>query len=144
LLNSLADSSLNFTFCCPFTDNQVRVWHVFDEKKSVMVGKCRSRTGKRLHALSCAINAEGKMIAVGCSDGLIQLFKCTEKIIQPKAQIEKAHAPDSEVSCVVFSRDNRRLLSRASEFGAREGRRLRERFKVERLDTPFLTQPMAR
>jgi uncharacterized protein YeaC (DUF1315 family) len=43
-----------------------------------------------------------------------QLFNCTEKIIMPKAQFYNAHEENSEVTSVAFSRDKRRLISRAS------------------------------
>lgn len=52
---------------------QIRIWNIYEPNKSVAVGKCRSRTGKRLHVLSCTYNSEGKMIAAGCSEGVIQV-----------------------------------------------------------------------
>lgn len=46
---------------------------MYIESKSLAVGKCRSKTGKRLHVLSVAFSPDGKLIAAGCSEGTIQV-----------------------------------------------------------------------
>lgn len=52
-----------------------------------------------------------------CFTCLFQYFSCTEKVVMAKQQVANAHAPESEVSCVLYSRDNKRLYSRASVLG---------------------------
>eukprot|EP00730_Choanoeca_flexa_P018636 TRINITY_DN9073_c0_g1_i1.p1 TRINITY_DN9073_c0_g1~~TRINITY_DN9073_c0_g1_i1.p1 ORF type:complete len:636 (+),score=134.05 TRINITY_DN9073_c0_g1_i1:136-1908(+) len=96
------------------TDSTVRVWDVDDHKKSRLVGKCRSKTGRRVAVNTCQISRDGKLLVAGCEDGAIHLFRVSKTVIRHKTQMQEAHE-GGEVTCVAFARDSDRIVSRGTD-----------------------------
>jgi WD40 repeat protein len=101
-------------------DSTVRIWDtdktlLNNTLKSSLAGKCRTKLGKRAVCVSVAWNKTGELLAVGCEGGSIQTFSVGERTIAPRTQQYDAHAADSTVTCVVFNRKGKKLLSRATD-----------------------------
>lgn len=105
---------LRFATCS--NDGTVRVWSTSDDaKRSVVVGKCRTRRGKRAPVTCLAFSRDGARLAAGCSDGSLQIFSLTTKLMRPLRQLHEAHAEGEAITACVYSRDNSRLVSRSCD-----------------------------
>ena len=76
--------------------------------------KARPQTGGKVSVTSICFSQKGEIIMGGCQDGSLQLWDFRENnLYRPSVFIPFAHAPNSEVTCILGFRDSRRFVSRA-------------------------------
>lgn len=110
---------------------------ILSPAQASICGKCRTKKGKRAALSTVDISADGKLIAVGAEGGSIHTFALGEKHMIPKAQNHTAHAEDSTVTSLKFSRKGK-LLSRGTDGGIAiwDPRRITRGPLVQRKDLP--------
>jgi hypothetical protein len=105
-------------------DGSIRWWNlkgktIFEELCCGEVIKPRNDRAQRVGVTAASISGDGRVIACGCEDGSVQLWNVKppgSKYVRPDGCARTtAHAPGSEVTCVVWSPDGSRLVSRASD-----------------------------
>ncbi|KAJ7356496.1 WD40-repeat-containing domain protein [Mycena albidolilacea] len=86
-------------------DRQVNIWNT-------STGVAETTLYHRGYASSVAFSPDGSLVASGCGDGLIRIWKVSSgKLL---GELDK-HPMDSEVRAVVFSADGRRLFSASAD-----------------------------
>jgi len=71
--------------------------------------------GARTKVTTCAYSHDAKYIAGACADGALHLWKTNSNFVRPDLSIEGAHAKGSETGSIVFSVDDRTLLTRGGD-----------------------------
>ncbi|KAJ1646469.1 hypothetical protein J3B02_000986 [Coemansia erecta] len=103
-------------FITAAADSTVRVWDC--ERSSGQERVILAKTGlrnTRLTISSCAYSADGSLIGMGqVQDGALALWPAIEGKSRPAHQVDKAHAPGSDIS-LVFLPDFQRILTRGTE-----------------------------
>ncbi|CAJ0919204.1 unnamed protein product, partial [Mesorhabditis belari] len=98
-------------------DGTIRFWHLDDFKqitkqinKQRKIIKLKNANGKRAQPQTCALSFDGKLVAAGCGDGSLQVWKNSKIIVSTTYLVRKAH--NGAITCVRFSHDGKRLLTR--------------------------------
>ncbi|CAD5235658.1 unnamed protein product [Bursaphelenchus xylophilus] len=101
-------------------DGTIRLWNTEDFKEVTKVIntqkkviRCRNAGGKRIIPNCCAYSRDGKLIAAGCDDGSIHMWKHGGLYVSTQYQNRKAHT--ATVTCIQFSLDNKKLISRSMD-----------------------------
>ena len=97
------------------TDCTVRLWDINVTKNQKTVIKMRGSNGKKVSPTHCVFNKDSSMIAVVTVDGALSLFPSTGPFVRARKQNKTAHASGTETSCLKFSTDGNRLLSRGAD-----------------------------
>lgn len=120
-------------------DGSIRVWDMWTLAQKTVVKPTLARPG-RVAVTTATYNGDGRLIAGGLKDGMLQLWDVRGKfgtsaavglVPQPKAQVvakqtwsyvsgtgkllRAAHKADCEVTCLCFSLDGLTLLSRSAD-----------------------------
>jgi WD40 repeat protein len=113
----------------------LRIWNIDDYKqithclnKQRHLIKTKNANGKRAIPTSCAYSRDGKMIAAGCDDGSLQIWKYGSLYVRVDdspslgvidacdLQVNTKHlnrsAHKGPITCVAFSPDGKRILTR--------------------------------
>lgn len=96
-------------------DSTIRLWDVNNHRCSASVVKARTVKGQRAPVTTCTWNKDATLVAGGCTDGSIRLWNLASHGFRASLQNDAAHQPQTEVSSLVFSRDNHTLLSRSTD-----------------------------
>ncbi|CAK5028040.1 unnamed protein product [Meloidogyne enterolobii] len=101
-------------------DGTLRIWDINDYKD---VTKCintqrkliktKNSTGKRALATTCCYSRDGKLIAAGCDDGSIQIWKNGKLFVNTTYLCRTAHT--GLITRLQFSPDNERIISRSMD-----------------------------
>ena len=104
------------TFATSSQDGSLRIWDVERKRKqkSVIAYKSRERGG-RSPATAITYSPDAKLIAGAFQDGTINLWGSNGPFIRPTHAIADAHQKTTETSSLLFSRDNRTLVSRGGD-----------------------------
>ncbi|KAL7424891.1 hypothetical protein Q5752_000577 [Cryptotrichosporon argae] len=107
------DDSL-FLTCA--NDSTLRIWNVKDKskQKQVIVVKSKER-GARTNVTACAYSPDGTLIAGGCRDGALHVWKTASNMARPDRTGETAFVKGTAPTSVVFSPDSKRLVSRGGD-----------------------------
>ena len=97
------------------SDSTVRLWDINKVKEQITVIKLKGRDGKKINPTHCSFNPDSSMIAVATMDGVLSLFPAKGPYIRPKACNKSAHQAGTETSCLRFSADGTKLLSRGGD-----------------------------
>ncbi|KAF7635371.1 hypothetical protein Mgra_00005191 [Meloidogyne graminicola] len=120
-VNSVCWHPLNKTeFLTCADDGTLRLWDIEDYKD---VTKCintqrkliktKNSTGKRALATTCCYSRDGKLIAAGCDDGSIQVWKNGKIFVNTTYLNRTAH--NNLITRLQFSPDNERIISRSMD-----------------------------
>ncbi|CAO3563840.1 unnamed protein product [Mortierella alpina] len=103
-------------FITSSTDGTIRLWDVENIRKQadVIAYKTKERGG-RTAVTTVAYSSDGKMIAGAGGDGTVSLYPSTGPFLRPIHAIENAHVKGTETSCIVFSRDSQRMVTRGGD-----------------------------
>ncbi|KAF9289790.1 hypothetical protein BGZ68_008635 [Mortierella alpina] len=103
-------------FITSSTDGTIRLWDVENIRKQadVIAYKTKERGG-RTAVTTVAYSSDGKMIAGAGGDGTVSLYPSTGPFLRPIQTIENAHVKGTETSCIVFSRDSQRMVTRGGD-----------------------------
>ncbi|EYC45952.1 hypothetical protein Y032_0413g998 [Ancylostoma ceylanicum] len=98
-------------------DGTIRLWTLKDFKvmtKTInthkKVIKTKTAGGKRAMPQSCCYSMDGKLIAAGCDDGSIQVWKYGNLYVNTYYLVRNAHK--GPITSIAFSPDSQRILSR--------------------------------
>ncbi|CDW85197.1 wd repeat-containing protein 70 [Stylonychia lemnae] len=104
-------------------DGSIRLWNI--ESKTVGVDqnlmheqciKAHNTKGQKVAINSCTFSSNGNLIVGGCADGSVQIWDRKFKSFhRPTINFTQAHTQGSEVSCVKFFKDDKRLVTRAMD-----------------------------
>ncbi|KFD72996.1 hypothetical protein M514_00129 [Trichuris suis] len=95
-------------------DGTVRLWDYYTAKKvHKAVIKTKTSSGMRAVPTSCAYSRDGKLIAAGCADGSLQMWRHGKLYVNTSILVRNAHTPGCDISCLSFSYDNNNFLSRS-------------------------------
>uniref|UniRef100_A0A7E4WEA3 WD_REPEATS_REGION domain-containing protein n=1 Tax=Panagrellus redivivus TaxID=6233 RepID=A0A7E4WEA3_PANRE len=101
-------------------DGSIRIWTTRDFKvltkcinKHKGVIKTKGALGRRVIPTTCAYSWDGKLIAAGCDDGSIQVWKHGQNYINTKYLGRNAHS--APVTSICFSPCGKKILSRAMD-----------------------------
>eukprot|EP00299_Pterocystis_sp_00344_P015211 c7587_g1_i1.p1 GENE.c7587_g1_i1~~c7587_g1_i1.p1 ORF type:complete len:703 (+),score=188.36 c7587_g1_i1:32-2110(+) len=103
------------TFMTSSIDSTIRLWEPEDTKKQKLVVKCKNEKSTRVAVTSARYNFDGKLIYAGCQDGSIQSFDVRASKHRPQQCLRGCHTNMSEITSVMCTRDDRFLLSRATD-----------------------------
>ncbi|VDN52616.1 unnamed protein product [Dracunculus medinensis] len=99
-------------------DGTLRIWSLEDFKeitrcinKQRKVIKTKTAGGKRAIPTTCVYSRDGKLIAAGCNDGSIQIWKHGSFYVNTSYLNRKAHC--ASVTCLQFSPSGEHILSRS-------------------------------
>lgn len=104
------------TFATSSQDGTIREWDIerTRKQKSTIVYKSRERGGRSpCTALSYSHNA--KYLAGAYQDGTMQIWDTKGAQLRPAIAIADAHQKGTETSCLLFSRDDKTLVSRGGD-----------------------------
>ncbi|KAF9981488.1 hypothetical protein BGZ75_007255 [Mortierella antarctica] len=103
-------------FITSSTDGTIRLWDVENIRKQadVIAYKTKERGG-RTAVTTVAYSSDGKMIAGAGGDGTVSLYPSTGPFLRPIHTIENAHVKGTETSCIVFSRDSQKMVTRGGD-----------------------------
>jgi len=102
-------------FMSASSDGTLRTWRFDDEEGQLVVMKAFHKQARRIAFTTCAYSPDGKIMVGAASDGSMQFWDSGAAPQRPTHMIEGAHEAGSETSCVVFTRDNRYLVSRGGD-----------------------------
>ncbi|KAF9951406.1 hypothetical protein BGZ72_007090 [Mortierella alpina] len=103
-------------FITSSTDGTIRLWDVENIRKQVDVISYKTKErGGRTAVTTVAYSSDGKMIAGAGGDGTVSLYPSTGPFLRPIHTIENAHVKGTETSCIVFSRDSQRMVTRGGD-----------------------------
>ncbi|PAV72731.1 hypothetical protein WR25_18714 [Diploscapter pachys] len=98
-------------------DGTLRIWRLEDYKeitkcinKHFKVIKTKTANGKRAMPQTCCYSNDGKLIAAGCDDGSIQVWKHGNFYVNTSYLVRTAHR--GPITCICFSPDSKLILSR--------------------------------
>ncbi|KAJ1369795.1 glutamate decarboxylase gad1 [Parelaphostrongylus tenuis] len=98
-------------------DGTVRLWSLADFKimtKTInthrKVIKTKTANGKRAMPQTCCYSMDGKLIAAGCDDGSIQVWKYGNLYVNTFYLVRNAHK--GPITSMTFSPDSQRILTR--------------------------------
>lgn len=101
-------------------DGTLRIWDTGDFKpvtkcinQQRKVIKTKNASGKRAIPTTCSYSPDGKLIAAGCDDGSIQIWKNGKLFVNTTFLNRSAH--QGAVTCLQFSPDSKRVLSRSMD-----------------------------
>uniref|UniRef100_A0A0N5AQQ4 Cyclin-dependent kinase 8 n=1 Tax=Syphacia muris TaxID=451379 RepID=A0A0N5AQQ4_9BILA len=99
-------------------DGTLRIWSLDDYKelrhcitKQRKVIKTKTAGGKRAIPSCCAYSRDGKLIAAGCNDGSIQIWKNGNLFVNTTYLNRVAHT--KPITCIQFSANGQQILSRS-------------------------------
>ncbi|KAI1719868.1 gastrulation defective protein 1 [Ditylenchus destructor] len=127
-------------------DGTLRIWDTGDYKaitkcinQQRKVIKTKNASGKRAIPTTCCYSHDGKLIAAGCDDGSIQIWKNGKIFVNTTYLNRKAH--NGAITRLQFSPDGKRILSRSMDdtlklFDLAKFKEPRE--VVKNLDTMFI------
>ncbi|CAJ0581798.1 unnamed protein product, partial [Mesorhabditis spiculigera] len=102
------------------SDGSIRFWNVDDFKditrqinKQRRLIKVKNQGGKRAQPICIALSTDGKLVAAGCQDGSLQVWKNQKIVVSTTYLVRGAHS--AEVTCVKFSPDSKRILTRGKD-----------------------------
>ncbi|KHJ84349.1 WD domain, G-beta repeat protein, partial [Oesophagostomum dentatum] len=87
-------------------DGTIRLWSLKDFK----VIKTKTANGKRAMPQACCYSVDGKLIAAGCDDGSIQVWKYGNLYVNTFYLVRQAHK--GPITSIAFAPDSQRILSR--------------------------------
>lgn len=104
----------NMLFLTAANDSTLRIWDVTnrEKQKNVIVVRSKER-GNKTHVTACAWSPDGKLIAGGCTDGSLHIWRTSSNLARPDQSNDAAHAKANEMTCVAFSPDSKRLVTRS-------------------------------
>ncbi|KAI8327414.1 WD40-repeat-containing domain protein [Choanephora cucurbitarum] len=104
------------TFATCSQDGTIRVWDVEQKRKqkTTLVYKSRERGG-RSSCTAIAYSPDSKHLAGAYQDGTIQIWGTTGSQLRPAISIADAHQKGTETSSVLFSQDNRTMVTRGGD-----------------------------
>ncbi|KAK4516370.1 uncharacterized protein ATC70_011341 [Mucor velutinosus] len=104
------------TFATSSQDGTIREWDVerTRKQKTTVVYKSRERGG-RSPCTALAYTGDAKYLAGAYQDGTVQIWDTKGNHIRPAIAIADAHQKGSETSCILFSRDNRTMVTRGGD-----------------------------
>ncbi|KAI8069543.1 WD40-repeat-containing domain protein [Gongronella butleri] len=103
-------------FATSSQDGTVRVWNIDQprKQKDVIMFKSKERGG-RSPATALSYTHDAALLAAAYQDGTIQLWDPKGPFVRPSVAIPEAHQKQSETSSLLFSKDNRTLVSRGGD-----------------------------
>ncbi|KAF9915227.1 hypothetical protein BX616_006633 [Lobosporangium transversale] len=103
-------------FITSSTDGSIRLWDVENIRKQadVIAYKTKERGG-RTPVTAVNYSSDGKIIAGAAGDGTISLYPSKGPFLRSTHTIENAHVKGTETSCITFSRDSQRMVSRGGD-----------------------------
>lgn len=103
-------------FLTTSADGTARIWNVYDAgKQHRTLVKCRASNGLRAAANACTYSRCGRVIALGCEDGSLQLWDVRKSTVAPSILLRKAHDGLAEISCVGYSHVGNQLITRCCD-----------------------------
>ena len=102
-------------FMTSSSDCTVRFWDINVAKNQKTVIKLKGKDGKKISPTHAIFNKDSSMIAISTIDGCISLFPSNGPFIRAKISNKTAHSNGTETSCLKFSLDGNRLLSRGGD-----------------------------
>lgn len=99
-------------FMTSSSDCTVRFWDINVTKNQKTVIKLRGSDGKKVSPTHAVFSKDSSMIAVATIDGALSLYPTKGPFIRPKLSNKTAHVKTTETSCIKFSIDGNRLLTR--------------------------------
>lgn len=102
-------------FMTSSADCTVRLWDMNVIKNQKTVIKLKGSDGKKICPTHAVFNKDSSMIAISTIDGCISLFPSKGPFIRAKVCNKTAHGNGTETSCLKFSMDGNRLISRGGD-----------------------------
>ncbi|KAG2193182.1 hypothetical protein INT47_002874 [Mucor saturninus] len=104
------------TFATASQDGSIREWDVEKKRrqKTTIVYKSRERGG-RSPCTAISYSHDAKYLAGAYQDGTLQIWDTKGNHIRPAIPIPDAHQKGTETSSLLFSRDNRTLVTRGGD-----------------------------
>ncbi|KIY94244.1 putative Gastrulation defective protein 1 like protein [Monoraphidium neglectum] len=128
-----------FTAMTASEDGTVRIWDTWNVLQKTVIKPSLAGAG-RVAVSSCAYNSDGRLIAAGIMDGTIQVWSVGGKfgrsaaigavqppsaqhiekqgwsyVSKPSQVARKAHEPQTEITGLAFTQDDRTLASRGAD-----------------------------
>ncbi|KAG1218885.1 hypothetical protein G6F35_007955 [Rhizopus arrhizus] len=103
------------SFSTSSQDGTIREWDVekVRKQKTTIVYKSRERGG-RSPCTALAYSPDAKLIAGAYQDGTLQFWN-TNSLLRPAISIADAHQKGTETSSILFSKDNRTVVTRGGD-----------------------------
>ncbi|KAG1054439.1 hypothetical protein G6F43_003551 [Rhizopus delemar] len=103
------------SFSTSSQDGTIREWDVekVRKQKTTIVYKSRERGG-RSPCTALAYSPDAKLIAGAYQDGTLQFWN-TNSLLRPAVSIADAHQKGTETSSILFSKDNRTVVTRGGD-----------------------------
>lgn len=103
-------------FLTTSADGTARIWTMYDAgKQHRTLVKCRASNGLRAAANACTYSRCGRVIALGCEDGSLQLWDVRKSTVAPSMLLRKAHSGTAEITSVNYSHVGNQLITRCSD-----------------------------
>ena len=102
-------------FMTSSSDCTVRFWDINVTKNQKTVIKLKGSDGKKVSPTHAVFNKDSSMIAVATIDGSLSLYPSKGPFIRSKLSNKTAHVKGTETSCLKFSIDGNRILSRGGD-----------------------------
>ncbi|XP_014238434.1 gastrulation defective protein 1 homolog [Trichogramma pretiosum] len=96
-------------------DSTCRVWIMYRPKGHKALIKCKNQRGIKTVPTSCSYSREGTVIALGCTDGSIQMWDNRKAFVNPSLINRTAHGEHQEISSLHFSYLGQMLSSRSCD-----------------------------
>lgn len=104
-------------FATSSSDSTIRIWdiEIRYKQKDVIVANPIGKGG-RLNISTCAFHQDGKLIAGGCSDGVIRIWSNKAPYSRPAYEFISAHQNGCDIGSILFSIKNpTQFITRASD-----------------------------
>lgn len=102
-------------FMTSSSDCTVRFWDINVTKNQKTVIKLKGSDGKKVSPTHAVFNKDSSMIAVATIDGSLSLYPTKGPFVRAKLSNKTAHVKGTETSCLKFSIDGNRILSRGGD-----------------------------
>ncbi|KAI8598008.1 WD40-repeat-containing domain protein [Dissophora ornata] len=103
-------------FITSSTDGSIRLWDVENVRKQVDVIAYKTKErGGRTPVTAVAYSSDGKIIAGAGGDGTVSFYPSNGPFLRSTHTIENAHVRGTETSCITFSRDSQRMVTRGGD-----------------------------